>query len=100
VGEVLGQLEEALTNVEIATRAMFVPVAGDMTPDMLAGKALEIRRAFALLQEASAHTRRTVRYSLSHPVYGLGPAEDDLTFDVREELARRGGLSKYRLRLL
>lgn len=100
VGESLAQLEDALTNVESVTRAMLNPSTRDMPPDTLEGKVEEVRRAFDLFQDVSAHARRTVRNVLSHPVYGLGPAEGDLTFDVREELARRGGLSKHRLRLL
>jgi hypothetical protein len=101
VGESLRQLEAALTNVEIVTRAMLEPSDDDdarvETPE---GKKQEIEYAFDLLQEASANARRTVRYVLSHPVYGLGPAEGELTFDVRQELARAGGLNKRHLRLL
>jgi hypothetical protein len=100
VGESLAQLEDALTNVENVTRAMLIPTDEEMPPETWEGKTLEIGRAFELFQEVSEHVRRTVRNVLSHPVYGLGPAEGDLTFDVREELARRGGLSKHRLRLL
>jgi hypothetical protein len=100
VGESLAQLEDALTNVESVTRAMLIPSDGDTPPDSWEGKRLEIGRAFELFQEVSAYARRNVRNVLSHPVYGLGPAEGELTFDVREELARRGGLSKGRLRLL
>jgi Clostripain family len=101
VGECLRQLEEALTNVEVVTRAMLVPSASDLAvPDTSDGKAQEIKGAFDLLQEASAFARRIVRYVLSHPVYGLGPAEGELTFDVRQELARAGGLNKRQLRLL
>ncbi len=100
VGESLRQLEAALTDVEIVTRAMLEPSDGATRVETPAGKAQEIAYAFDLLQEASASARRTVRYVLSHPVYGLGPAEGDLTFDVRQELARAGGLNKRQLRLL
>jgi hypothetical protein len=100
VGESLRQLEAALANVEIVTRAMLEPSDGDTHVETPAGKAEEIAYAFDLLQEASANTRRTVRYVLSHPVYGLGPGEGELTFDVRQELARAGGLTKRQLRLL
>ncbi len=100
VGESLRQLEAALTDVEIVTRAMLEPSDGDTRVETPAGKAQAIAYAFDLLQEASASARRTVRYVLSHPVYGLGPAEGDLTFDVRQELARAGGLNKRQLRLL
>ena len=99
VGERLQRLETALTNVEIVTRAMLVPSPGD-EPVTWAGRAEEIAYAFDLFDEESAHARRTVRYVLSHPVYGLGPGEGDLTFDVRQELARSGGLNKRQLRLL
>jgi hypothetical protein len=100
VGESLRRLEAALTDVEIVTRAMLEPSDGDTRVETLEGKAQEIAYSFDLFQEASASARRTVRYVLSHPVYGLGPAEGELTFDVRQELARAGGLNKRQLRLL
>jgi hypothetical protein len=100
VGESLWQLEAALTNVEIVTRAMLEPSEDDARVETPEGKQQEIEYAFDLLQEASASARRTVRYVLSHPVYGLGPGDGELTFDVRQELARAGGLNKRQLRLL
>ena len=66
-----------------------------------AATAHEVQRAFHLLEEASTATRRTVRRVLAHPVYGVGPGgKDDLTLDVRQELASRGGMDKRHLRLL
>jgi hypothetical protein len=95
VGQALAQLEDAASEVETMVRAQLAP-----TNPPVDGQSGTIERAFLLLQDASSAARRTMRRVLAHPVYGLGPAEAELTFDARQELARGGGLDKRHLRLL
>jgi hypothetical protein len=102
VGETLMSLEEAATYVELTARNTLVvsPALVANPREAQAGSALAIEGAFLFLEEASANTRRTLRRVLAHPVYGLGPAEEPLSFDVRQDLAASGGLSRRYLRLL
>ena len=95
VGQEMIRLEQAVGDVEDTVRAQLAP-----TDPPVDGQSGSIERAFRLLQEASSAARRTVRRVLAHPVYGLGPAETELTDDARHDLARHGGLDKLHLRLL
>jgi len=95
LGQEMIRLEQAVGEVENTVRAQVAP-----TDPPVDGKSGSIERAFHLLQEASSAARRTVRRVLAHPVYGLGPAETELTDDARQDLARLGRLNKLNLRLL
>jgi hypothetical protein len=102
VGEALITLEAAATSVEAAARAMLI-VSPVLTPDPRDAQkatAKEIDQSFRVVEEASSETRRTVRRILAHPVYGLGPGEEPLSLDIREDLALFGGLSRRHLKLL
>jgi hypothetical protein len=102
VGDSLRALEEAATNVELSARMMLIvgPALATHHVDPNAVARVELERSFLLLEEASADTRRTLRRVLVHPVYGLGPGEEALTFDVRQDLALSGGLDRRHLKLL
>jgi len=95
-------LEAAATGVEDLARAMLVvaPVSTPNPRDAQLATAQEIDQAFGVLEEASLDTRRTLRRVLAHPVYGLGPGEDPLSIDIREDMAQFGGLSRRFLKLL
>jgi hypothetical protein len=95
-------LEAATANAEDAARSLLVisPIVGIAPADAYLATAQEINDAFRVLEEASSDTRRMLRRVLAHPVYGLGPGEDSLSYDLRQELALNGGLSKRHLRLL
>ena len=95
-------LEAAATGVEDLARAMLVvaPVSTPDPRDAQTATAQEIDQAFGVLEEASLDTRRTLRRVLAHPVYGLGPGEDPLSIDIREDLAQSGGLTRRFLKLL
>jgi hypothetical protein len=95
-------LEAAAAGVEDLARAMLVvaPVSTPDARDAQRATAQEIDQAFGVLEEASLDTRRTLRRVLAHPVYGLGPGEDPLSIDIREELAQFGGLTRRFLKLL
>jgi hypothetical protein len=95
-------LEAAAAGVEDLARAMLVvaPVSTPDAHDAQRATAQEIDQAFGVLEEASLDTRRTLRRVLAHPVYGLGPGEDPLSIDVREDLAQFGGLTRRFLKLL
>jgi hypothetical protein len=102
VGSALEIVERATLNVELIARDLLVvspdPAAGSV--EARAAVAQRIGDAFLLLQEASRGARRTIRRALAHPIYGLGPGEGSLTFEVRQDLASRGGLDGRSLRLL
>ncbi len=102
VGESLISLEAAVGAVEATARALLVmsPISTPDPLDAQTATAQEIGQAFQVLEEASAGTRRTTRRILAHPVYGLGPGEEPLSLDTREELAAAGGLSRRNLKLL
>ncbi len=95
-------LEAAATGVEDLARAMLVvaPVSTPDPRDAQMATAQGIDQAFGVLEEASLDTRRTLRRVLAHPVYGLGPGEDPLSIDIREDLAQFGGLTRRFLKLL
>jgi hypothetical protein len=95
-------LEAAAAGVEDLARAMLVvaPVSTPVPRDAQMATAQEIDQAFGVLEEASLDTRRTLRRVLAHPVYGLGPGEDPLSIDIREDLAQFGGLTRRFLKLL
>jgi Clostripain family len=95
-------LEAAAAGVEDLARAMLVvaPVSTPDARDAQRATAQEIDQAFGVLEEASLDTRRTLRRVLAHPVYGLGPGEDPLSIDIREDLAQFGGLTRRFLKLL
>ena len=102
VGQSLISLEAAATGVESAARAWLVdsPVPISNPRDANRATAQQIDQAFQVLEAASLDTRLTLRRVLAHPVYGLGPGEEPLSMDVREELALFGGLSRRALKLL
>jgi hypothetical protein len=102
VGLSLISLEAAAGAVEATARALLLvsPIPTPDPVDAQAATASEIGQAFQVLEEASAGTRRTMRRVLAHPVYGLGPGEEPLSLDTREELAAVGGLSRRQLKLL
>ena len=95
-------LEAAAAGVEDLARAMLVvaPVSTPDPRDAQRATAQEVDQAFGVLEEASLDTRRTLRRVLAHPVYGLGPGEDALSIDIREDLAQSGGLTRRFLKLL
>ncbi len=99
VGESLISLETAVSAVEATARAMLVmsPISTPDPLDAQTATAQQIGQAFQVLEEASAGTRRTMRRILAHPVYGLGPGEEPLSLDTREELAAVGGLQPAQL---
>jgi hypothetical protein len=102
VGQSLLSLEAAAAGVESTARALLVvsPVTIPGPRDANRATAQEIDQAFQVLEAASLDTRLTLRRILAHPVYGLGPGEEPLSIDVREELALFGGLSRRALKLL
>jgi hypothetical protein len=102
VGESLVSLEAAATGVETTARALLVdsPISMREQRDASRATAQEIDQAFQELEAASLDTRLTLRRVLAHPVYGLGPGEEPLSVDTREELAIFGGLSRRQLKLL
>jgi hypothetical protein len=102
VGESLITLEAAASAAEAAARAVLVvsPFSTLDPPAAQIATAQEIGQAFRGLEEASSDTRRTLRRVLAHPVYGLGPGEEPLSLDTREDLALFGGLSRRHLKLL
>ena len=102
VGESLITLEAAASATEVAARALLdvSPISTLDPPDAQMATAQEIDQSFRSLEEASADTRRTLRRVLAHPVYGLGPGEEPLSLDSREDLALFGGLSRRHLKLL
>jgi hypothetical protein len=102
VGESLIALEAAAAGVETMARATLVvsPVPTPDPRDANRATAQEIDQAFQVLEVASSDTRLTLRRVLAHPVYGLGPGEEPLSMDIREELALSGGLSRRNLKLL
>jgi len=102
VGSALEMVERATLNVETIARDLLVvsPPPAATAEEARAAAEQTIGDAFLLLQEASSGARRTIRRALAHPIYGLGPGEGSLTFEVRQDLASRGGLDRRSLRLL
>jgi hypothetical protein len=102
VGASLQALEAAATDVEVVARARLVvsPFPSSNPGDANRAVAQEIDQAFQVLEAASSDARLTLRRVLAHPVYGLGPGEEPLSSDTREELALFGGLSRRQLKLL
>ena len=102
VGASLISLETAAAGLETVARAMLVvsPIPMPDPRDAARATAQEIDQAFQVLETASSDTRLTLRRVLAHPVYGLGPGEEPLSIDIREELALSGGLSRRNLKLM
>ena len=101
VGRTIHDLERTTAYVEhVARTALVVSPMSASNPAAKAAASQQIETAFLTLEEASARTRRVIRRALAHPIYGLGPGEGQLTFEVRQDLAARGGLDRRRLKLL
>ena len=102
VGRVMGDLERSIANLEHVARSVLVLAPAPATDPAVirAAAAQQLEAAFLTVKEASARARRVIRRALAHPIYGLGPGEGQLTYDVRQELASRGGLDSRRLKLL
>jgi hypothetical protein len=98
VGRAMQDLEQALADTEHVARASLV--VSPAPTQTFEAAAMQLRAKFLVLEDASARARRTIRRALVHPIYGLGPSEGQLTFDVRQDLASRGGLDRRRLKLL
>ena len=101
-GASLLALETAAAGVEALACARLVaaPYSTTSADDANRATAQEIDQAFQVLEAAASDTRLTLRRILAHPVYGLGPGEEPLSSDTREELALFGGLSRRQLKLL
>src|SRR5688572_13574846 len=102
VGRAMHALEQAAARVEhVARTALMVSPASATSPEVTrAAASQQIASAFLAMEETSARARRVIRRALAHPIYGLGPGEGQLTYDVRQDLASRGGLDRLRLKLL
>lgn len=101
VGESLRVLEQAGTAAQTVVRTMLTEVPAGVLPDVASElAATEMDLAFQLLQESATSARRVVRSVLAHPIYGIGPGAPGIGLDERQEMAKAGGLSKARLRLL
>jgi len=102
VGQSLGQLEDATSQLENTARTALSNAESQRLTraDMLKAAGQGIRRALAMVEEASRNARLTIRGVLSHPVYGLGPGSPAIGLEEREVLANAGGLSRRNLRLL
>jgi hypothetical protein len=98
VGGALQMIEAAVGEAE--TLLAFAVTSGG---DVINGgppNAMQVDRAFRIIDDASIEARRTLRRVLAHPLYGFGPGPDDVTVQDRRELARAGGLSSTELKLM
>jgi len=103
VGSAMSSLEESAANIENTTAAILTDpmFAARLAQDDARAAAVDmIERTFRELEELSKLARRTVQRVLSHPVFGLGPGNQDMGRSDRDEFARFGGLSGLNLRLL
>lgn len=101
VGDSFRALEQAGTEAQAVIRTMLLESPAGVSETVATDfAATEMDRAFQLLQESATSARRTVRSVLSHPIYGIGPGAPGIGLDERQEMAKAGGLSKARLRLL
>lgn len=95
------QLERLLGDTEAAYRdTLLMPPLALTASDVERLLKQRLERGFDLLEEAASHARSVVRQVLTHPVYGIGPGGPGLGLAERRELARAGGLSIAKLRLL
>jgi hypothetical protein len=98
VGNALGAIESAIGEAE--TLLALAVTSGGSVVNGGAPNAMQVTRAFRIIDDTSTDARRTLRRVLADPVYGFGPGPENVTVADRRELARLGGLSSMRLKLM
>ena len=98
VGRTLQMLESAVGEAE--TLLAFAITSGGDVVNGGPPNAMQVDRAFRIIDDASAEARRTLRRVLADPEYGFGRGPENVTVEDRRELARAGGLSSTRLKLM
>jgi hypothetical protein len=98
VGRALQTLEAAVGEAE--TLLAFAVTSGGDVVNGGPPNIMQVNRAFRIVDDASAEARQTLRRVLADPVYGFGPGPETVTVDDRRELARAGGLSSTKLKLM
>jgi hypothetical protein len=98
VGRTLQTLESAVGEAE--TLLAFAITSGGDVVNGGPPNAMQVDRAFRIIDDASAEARRTLRRVLADPEYGFGRGPENVTVEDRRELARAGGLSSTQLKLM